>query len=328
MQSKDPQPDFCPTANWERLRLRAALLRKVRAFFEARGYLEVETPLLSADTVVDVHLEPFATQFTGHGAAAPRTLWLQTSPEFCLKRLLAAGGTALYQVCKAFRQGERGPRHNPEFTLVEWYKVGDDFAAGMQLLSDLAEALLDRGPAERLSYRDALRQHAAVDPFTAEVAELRAAAQRLGLAVAHDFSAQRNAWLELLVAEAVEPHLGRGRPTILWGYPPTQAALACVAEGPPPYAERFELYVEGVELANGYHELLDAEQLAARQRENNAQRVALGRAALPEDNRLLAAMRHGLPRCAGCALGFDRLVMLAAGATSIDEVLAFPLERA
>lgn len=328
MPHDQPHADFRPAAAWERLRLRATLLHKVRAFFDARGFLEVETPLLSADTVVDVHLEPFAVERGGRDPANPQTLWLQTSPEFCMKRLLAAGGTALYQVCKAFRQGERGPRHNPEFTLVEWYRVGDDCAAGMQLLSDLAETLLGRGPAERLSYRDALRAHAGVDPFAADVPELRAAARRLGLTAAEDFSSERDAWLELLVAEAVEPHLGRGQPTILWGYPPSQAALACVADGPPPYAERFELYVEGVELANGYHELLDAEQLAERQRSNNAQRQALGRAALPEENRLLAAMRHGLPRCAGCALGFDRLVMLAAGAATIDEVLTFPLERA
>ncbi|MCR4412890.1 MAG: EF-P lysine aminoacylase GenX, partial [Thermoguttaceae bacterium] len=244
--------DFRPTASWERLRLRAGLLQKVRGFFDQRGFLEVETPILSADTVVDRHLDPVAVDMPlGQGT---RRYWLQTSPEFAMKRLLAAGGTALYQIARVFRADERGPLHNPEFTLVEWYRVGDDLDGGMALLSDLGECLFGRGPAERIAYAEAFERYVGLDPHAASAHDLAAAIRREGVPFPESLDRDdRDGWLDVLLVERIQPRLGWARPTILYHYPASQAALAQVAPGPPPVAERFELYVRGIELANGYH---------------------------------------------------------------------------
>jgi lysyl-tRNA synthetase class 2 len=315
--------DFLPTASLDMLRRRAALLKAVRTFFDERGFLEVETPILSHDTVVDRHLDPLpVTLFRdprrlGEG----QRLWLQTSPELGMKRLLAAGATAIYQVTRAFRGGEIGALHNPEFTMIEWYRVGDHYSAGMQLLGDFATETLGLGEPQRLTYREAFIEHAGIDPFGAS--ELPASSLN-----GFNQTADRDAALDYLLTTRVEPHLGRDQPTILYDYPGTQSALARIRPGNPPVAERFELYVRGIELANGYHELLDAAALRERNREGNRRRAADGKYALPEDSRLLAAMEHGLPACSGCALGFDRLVMVATGAKSIQEVMAFPIDRA
>jgi lysyl-tRNA synthetase class 2 len=327
-----PAPDFLPTADWSKLRLRAQLLERVRAFFSSHGFLEVETPILSHDVVVDRHLDPFATLLSPdpRRPEVGERLYLQTSPEFAMKRLLAAGGEAIYQITRAFRNGgERGRLHNPEFTIVEWYRVGDGLAEGMQLLSDLSEALLARGPAELVSYRDAFERHVGVEPHGAAIEVLVASARGHKIAVPDGLLHDRDGLLNLLLVELVEPHLGRGRPAILYEYPATQAALARVRQvNSTPVAERFELYAEGIELANGYHELLDAEVLRERNARANRQRLADGKPPLPEESRLLTAMEAGLPPCAGVALGFDRVVMIAGGASSIDEVIAFPIERA
>lgn len=309
------------------LRLRDEMLRRVRAFFHGRDFIEVETPLLSADVVVDLHLEPFAVDVP-HGSGGSRRMWLQTSPEFAMKRLMAAGGEAIFQITRAFRQGEQGRLHNPEFTLVEWYRRGDGLLAGMQLLSDLCQALLDRGRSETITYQQAFERYTDVDPHSVPVAAFAEVARRRGVSVPESLTAaDRDGWLDLLLVELVEPHLGRDRPTILYDYPPSQAALARVRPGAPAVAERFELYVDGIELANGYHELLDAEVLFERNRQNNHARQAAGKPVLPEESRLLAAMRTGLPDCTGVALGFDRVVMLAGGAKTIAEVMAFPFNR-
>ena len=326
--------DFRPAANWENLRLRSGLLRRVRDFFHQRGFLEVETPILSADVVVDRHLDPFRLAPDG-GFAQPgnpsrdRRLWLQTSPEFAMKRLLAAGGEAIYQVTRAFRQDERGPLHNPEFTLVEWYRVGDGIGEGMTRLSDLAEVLLDRGPAKRTSYREAFERHVRIDPHSADAETLAAVVKRHQIEAPAGLRADdRDGWLDLLMAERVGPSLGHERPVIVYDYPAGQAALARVRPDEPPVAERFELFCAGIELANGYHELVDADELRRRNTESNRLRRADGKEPLPEASRLLAAMEAGLPASTGVALGFDRVVMLAAGAESLDEVIAFPSERA
>ena len=328
--------DFRPTASWENLRLRAELLHRVREFFHERGFLEVETPVLSADTVVDRHLDPFSVVVPGPSGEPPRQFWLQTSPEFHMKRLLAAGAEdqhagaeAIYQITRAFRRGESGPLHNDEFTIVEWYRTGDDMLAAMQQTSDLCEATLRRGPAERVSYGEAFRRHVGVDPHTAPVEVLGWAAGELGVVPPESLAADdRDGWLDWLLVECVRPHLGRERPLLLYDYPATQAALARVRDGDPPVAERFELFDSGVELAGGYHELLDADELRRRNERANRQRRADGKPALGESSRLLAAMEAGLPAAAGVALGFDRLVMLAARANSIAEVTAFPFDRA
>jgi lysyl-tRNA synthetase class 2 len=317
-----PADSFLPTASLEMLRRRAELLGRVRRFFDERGFLEVETPLLSHDTVVDRHLDPLAVTLFDDPRQLQRgkQLWLQTSPEFCMKRLLAAGATAIYQITRAFRGGEVGPLHNPEFTMVEWYRVGDDYASGMQLLADFADSILKRGRPERMTFRDAMLKHACVDPFNLE--------QALPALAELSAEASRDVVLDYLLTTRVEPKLGQDRPTILYDYPADQAALARVREENPPVAERFELYIDGIELANGYNELLDPSILRARNQANNALRAADGKYALPEESQLLAAMDHGLPACSGCALGFDRLVMVATGAKTISDVLAFPIARA
>jgi elongation factor P--(R)-beta-lysine ligase len=331
-----PRDDFRPTASWENLRLRADLLRRLRDFFHQRGFLEVETPILSADTVVDRHLDPFEVHC---GAGVPpavqpgrphhNPLWLQTSPEFGMKRLLAGGGPSIYQVSRVFRQGEQGKLHNPEFTLVEWYQVDVGPDEGMRFTSDLCDALLGRGPAERLSYGEAFARHVGLDPHRAAAADLVSAGRACVSPPPQDLSSEdRDGWLDWLLTERIQPHLGIPRPTLLFDYPASQAALARVRPGEVPVAERFELYVAGIELANGYHELLDPAELRRRNARVNVQRRADGKPALPEESRLLAAMEAGLPPAVGVALGFDRLVMLAAGATSVAEVIAFPWERA
>jgi lysyl-tRNA synthetase class 2 len=347
--------DFRPTADWKNLRLRAEMLRRLREFFDSRGFLEVETPILSADTVVDRHLDPFCT-FVASGPCSvvrnqsdnanrksnPQSLipnpsaqrrWLQTSPEFAMKRMLAAGAGRIYQVARVFRLDELGPLHNPEFTLIEWYQPGDDFSAGMQLTSDLCEALLNRGASERISYREAFLKYVGIDPHTTDGASLATITKKLGIETPASLSIEdRDGWLDLLMVERIQPHLGVERPALLYDYPASQAALAQVRNSgqmdDPPVAERFELYIDGIELANGYHELLDPAELRVRNCETNAQRKSDGKPALPEESRLLAAMESGIPASVGVALGFDRLVMLAAGAKSIAEVVAFPFDRA
>jgi len=323
--------DFGPTASLETLKLRADLLRRLRGFFDGRGFLEVETPLLSADTVVDRHLDPLPVTLFDDPRQVDRgrTMWLQTSPEFAMKRLLAARATAIYQVTRAFRGGECGEWHNPEFTIAEWYRVDDGLDEGMQLLSELADEMLRLGPAERLTYREAFLTHVGVDPHVASCELLQDSARKRVPSIPAGLSAQdRDGWVDLLLVECVEPHLGCVRPTIIYDYPASQAALAQVRDDDPPVAERFELYVGGIELANGYHELLDPERLRRRNRIASEQRAADGKYGLPEDSRLLSAMVAGLPPCTGVALGFDRLVALASGAAGISQAMAFSMERA
>lgn len=323
--------DYLPAASIENLHVRAELLARVRQFFAARDFLEVETPILSADVVVDRHLDPMSTVLAvdAERPEVGRKLWLQTSPEFGMKRLLAAGMTAIYQITRAFRNGEAGRLHNPEFTMVEWYRVGDDQAKGMELLSDLCQTLLPTPPAQRVTYATAFEQHVGLNPHSSGIDQLATAAKRHGVVAPSGLNDDRDSWLNLLLAECVEPHLGQTAPTILYDYPASQAALARIrADGNVQIAERFELYYRGTELANGYHELLHADELRRRNVVANAARVAEGKPPLPEASRLLDAMQAGLPACAGVAMGFDRVVMLAAGAKSLAEVLAFPIDRA
>jgi len=329
--NESSRDSFGPTASLATLKLRADLLRRLRAFFDSRNFLEVETPLLSADTVVDRHLDPLPVTLFDDPCdpSVGRTMWLQTSPEFAMKRLLTAGATAIYQVTRSFRGGERGSLHNPEFTIVEWYRLGDALDAGMHLLAELAEELLDVRAVERLTYRDAFLAHVGIDPHTATCETLVEAARERNLSSPTGLASEdRDGWLDLLLVECVEPHLGREAPTILYDYPASQAALARVRDDDPAVAERFELYVRGIELANGYHELVDPEVLRQRNQAANRQRTAEGKYPLPEESRLLSAMQQGLPPCAGVALGFDRLVMLGAGVTDISQAMAFPIDRA
>jgi len=319
----DEHSDWRPTASLEALQVRADTLASIRGFFAERGVLEVETPLLSAAAVTDVHLHSVACRLE-EGDSSAR--FLQTSPEYAMKRLLAAGSGAIYQICKVFRAGERGHRHNPEFTMLEWYRPGWDHHRLMDEIDALLQAMLGVEAGERISYGDAFRRHADLDPHAASDRELRsrvAALDVIGVA-----ELDRDDLLNLLLSHVVERRLGRGRPTFLIDYPASQAALARVRSGDPPVAERFEVFVDGLELANGFHELADPDE---QRRRFEADLQERGRRGLPEiavDERLLAALSSGLPDCAGVALGVDRLVMLRLGAGDIADVIAFPFERA
>jgi lysyl-tRNA synthetase class 2 len=304
----------------DRIEGRARLLARLRSFFADRGFWEVETPLASAEIIPELHIEPRRVL----GERSPVPEWLQASPELHMKRLMVAGCAAIYQVTRSFRSEEWGQLHRPEFTLVEWYRRGDDLDHGMTLLGELACALFEAPHVERLSYAEAFARHVGLDPHRAAPAELAAAAQRHGIDVPEGFPGEdRDEWLNLLLALRVEPYLGASAPTLLYHYPASQSALARTtldAEGRA-VAERFELYYRGVELANGYHELTDAAELRARLDEVNARRVAGGKVRLPLPESLLEAMvSPGLPPCAGCALGFDRAAMLALGVETVGDV--------
>ncbi len=326
----DASLDWRPSAPLENLRGRAVLLARIRGFFAVRGVLEVETPTLAGAAVTDPHLSSLQSRYTGPGFSAGRPLYLQTSPEFAMKRLLAAGSGPIYQLGKAYRDGEAGRLHNPEFTLLEWYRPGFDLSAMMDEVEALAtQALGLTGRFERVSYRELFRRRLGIDPFEVSEDGLRDCARRHGLSRSAELPlAGQDAWLDLLLTHFIEPGLGAGTPCFVHDYPPGQAALARIRPGPCPVAERFELYIDGVEIANGYHELGDPAEQRVRFTRDRERRRREGLPDVTPDERLLAALAHGLPDCAGVALGVDRLVMAALGVKSIAEVVAFPLERA
>ncbi len=308
------------------LRRRAALLARVREFFAQRGVLEVETPILGAAAGSDPQIESLSLQVDG----LPGRSFLHTSPEYSMKRLLAAGCGDIYQVCKVFRDGERGRWHNPEFTLLEWYRLGFDDAALMSEVEALAAMLLAPArvlePAERLTYAAALRRHAGVDVFAARDDELDAAAALHGVACGAELD--RDAKLDLLMGLVVGPKLGVERPCFVCDYPVSQASLARLKPGVPPVAARFEFYLDGLEIANGFHELKDAAEQRARFLSDLRTRRARGQREEPLDERLLAALEAGMPDCAGVALGVDRLVAVALGASSLQQTMAFCIDNA
>ncbi len=327
--------DWAPSASCESIRARAALLARIRAYFADASVLEVETPIASRAAVSDPALESLATRWHGPGQGQDGlALYLQTSPEFPMKRLLAAGLGPIYQICKVFRDGERGRLHHPEFTLLEWYRPGWDYGRLMDEVAELARLALGRPDlqAERIAYRDLFRDRLALDPWTADPAELYRAARSLGIDGAESLDLDRDGWLDLLLTHRLEQGLGRGRLTFLTDYPPSQAALARVHEssesGDVPVALRFELYLNGVELANGFQELTDPEAQAARFAADLQARHARGLSEPPVDQAFLSALAARMPEGSGVALGLDRLLMDLLGARHIDSVLAFPVERA
>jgi lysyl-tRNA synthetase class 2 len=316
--------DWRPTATLSTLRRRAESLAFTREFFHARNVLEVETPALVNAPVSDVNLSSVRVDMRGH----PTPLWLHTSPEYAMKRLLAAGSGDIYQVCRVYRGAERGRQHNPEFTMLEWYRLGFSLEQLMQEVALLVRGLLGTAlPVEFISYVDALRRHADLDPF-GDLAPLRAAALELGLEARNAATAGRDELLDLIIGARVGPTLGAQTLTFLHRYPASQAALARLDPHDARVALRFELYHRGMELANGYHELASGAEQRQRFAADLRQREQRGLPAAALDPHLLAALDAGLPDCAGVAFGFDRVLMLATGATTIDQVLAFPVERA
>ena len=321
--------DWRPAASIEVLHGRAAMLARVRAYFEAQGVREVQTPVLSAAAVSDPQIESVAAA----PARGPR-LYLQTSPEYPMKRLLASGFGDCYQVCPVFRDGESGQLHNPEFTMIEWYRL-DFGVAEMQrdvdrLLRVACADIRSFAPARSVSYRTAMQETCGVDCRSATSAEIRAALAARGVVPVDGDGWERDAWLDLLMGAAVGPSLGHDAPVFVEDYPASQAALARLRRerDGTEVAERFELYVDGLELANGFRELGDAAEQRLRFERDLAARLKVGQVRNPIDERLLAALAHGLPECAGVALGFDRLVMAAWRLPSLEAAMAFPIARA
>ena len=378
-----------PTAPLENLRRRAILYRTIRRFFDCLDFIETTTPFLSRDSVVDRFVEPisvavplcwsekdgFAERRFRDSETARReatTFYLQTSPEFAMKRLIAAGMDAIYQIAPACRRGDRGAWHNVEFTMLEWYRRGDDYRAGRRLLAELALDVAKQFFAEtglepkrwaqktvvERTFADVFEEKTGINPHWATCGDLRGFADRAKIAYPASYlgeesgafagngenggngetggsGATKDDWLDLIFAEAVQPELGSDAATVVYDYPASQSQLAKTRqefdnERKKAFAvtERFELFVDGVELANGYHELLDASVLRARIETTSEERRRDGSSELPRESRLLQAMEAGLPACSGCALGVDRFFAVLIGAKSLDETLAFPIEIA
>ncbi|MCW8943198.1 MAG: EF-P lysine aminoacylase EpmA [Sedimenticola sp.] len=318
-----------PTASIEMLKIRASLLASIRAFFQRRGVLEVETPVCSWHGTTDSAIESFSVCYSGPGAPFGASLYLHTSPEFAMKRLLAAGSGPIYQICKVFRDGESGRRHNPEFTLLEWYRPGFDHHQLMSEIEQLiAELLPDSEPACKLSYQALFEHFLQLNPHQATLQELRQCALSQDVTGLEYLDLQdKDAWLDILLTHCIEPKMAPGL-CFVYDYPASQAALARIRPGNPAVAERFELYMNGVEVANGFHELTDADEQRCRFERDLETRSSTGKASVPLDQHLVNALTHGLPDCAGVALGIDRLLMQISEVQNIDAVMAFPLERA
>lgn len=323
-----------PSAQLDALRLRARLNALVRAFFAQRDVLEVETPMLSAAGNTEPNIASFSLQFEGPAQAGTRTRWLRTSPEFALKRLLAAGAGDCYELGRVFRDGEAGGRHNPEFTMLEWYRLGMDH----RQIADEAAALVQQAMAltgrrvaiRRCSYRALFRSHLGLDPMRADARTLMAAMGDIGVNPA---GLERDDWLDLLMSHRIQPALDADTLLVVHDYPATQCMLARVRDDdgdpdPAPVASRFELFLGPLELANGYHELRDAHEQARRFSDEQARRRQRGLPVPPSDARLIAALQHGLPDCAGVALGVDRLLMAMHDSHTIAAMLAFDFSRA
>ncbi|MBA3661266.1 MAG: elongation factor P--(R)-beta-lysine ligase [Gammaproteobacteria bacterium] len=313
-----------PSASLTHLRLRAEILQRIRQFFSERQVLEVETPLLCQTSVTDPFIESIPALFKLQASAEPSIHYLQTSPEYAMKRLIASGSGDIYQVTKAFRQGEVGRFHNPEFSMIEWYRMGFDHYALMDEVNDFLQAVVQTQPAKRQTYQSIFMEYLGIDPQATTVNALQHCAK------AHHLQVEANiedvdTWLNLLMSHCIEPHLGKDQPLFIYNFPKSQAALAKVTGE---VASRFEVYLAGVELANGFHELQDAHEQRLRFEKNGAERHRLSLPAMPVDACFLAALHYGLPNCAGVALGLDRLLMYATQSQHIGDVISFDFSRA
>lgn len=324
----DTADDWMPGGSLSTLKARSAMLTRIRAFFAARDVWEVETPLLGLHGGTDPTLESLQSRYTGPGYPGGVSLYLQTSPEFAMKRLLAAGSGAIYQICKAFRDGEAGQRHNPEFTMLEWYRPGYDAAALMDEVADVLRACLQRDNLRRIdvSYAELFRALLDIDIFALDAEGLKAAAREHALLGAEHLELDRDGWLNLLMSSLVEPTLAPDAMTFVTDFPASQAALARLNDDGRT-AARFEVFYQGLELANGFDELVDAGEQSGRFEADNCRRKRMGQTPVPVDRHLLSAMEAGLPQCAGVAIGLDRVLMARLGLTDIDEVVSFSLGR-
>jgi lysyl-tRNA synthetase class 2 len=306
------------------LELRAGLCAEIRQFFASRSVLEVETPILSSGANTDPNIQSFTTIFSGHVDGGSRERWLRTSSEFAQKRLLAAGIGDCYELGRVFRDGEAGRRHNPEFTMLEWYRVGWDHRRLIDEVIELVQLALTlcsrTADVHRSSYRDLFIASIDLDPFRASETDMCGA---LGNLRVDERGLSRDDWLDLILTHCIQPEFPHDRITVIYDYPASQCALAKIRADDPPVAERFELYLGTHELANGYHELTDPAEQRARFMRDNARRRERGLAELPLDENFLRALERSMPDCAGVALGIERLLMAISGNEDIRDVLAF-----
>lgn len=318
-----------PSADIPTLVKRAGLNRRIRRFFEQHDVLEVTTPALSRHANTDLHIDSFVTAYVGPSQPDGLPFYLHTSPEFPMKRLLVAGSGSIYQIAQVFRDGEFGRHHNPEFTLLEWYRLDFDHHRLMDEIEQLLKALCVDGPqlpaAQRLTYDEVLHRYAGLSLQGLNADALRVCCRDHGLD-GIELGNDVDAWLDLLFSHHIQPNLPEV--CFVYDYPASQAALARVRHDEPPVAERFELFINGIELGNGYHELSDAEEQLQRFQADTQKRAEQGKADLPMDTALINALQDGLPNCAGVAIGLDRLYMVLLGKSSIAEVMAFPWDRA
>jgi len=310
------------------MQLRARVLTDIRAFFDRRGVLEVETPLLSSSSTTDPHLSSFSTRYR------QQNLYLNTSPEHCMKRLLAVHGDAIFQICKSFRDDELGPVHNPEFSMLEWYRPGYGMFELMDEMAELVQLLvgnygLETRAVQKKTYADAFMQAIGINPHIASAEDCRRCALKHGIEQPVGLEEDVDEWLDWLLTQRVTPTLQADGFTFIYDYPQSQAALAKLVKDQHGFtvAARFELYYGEMELANGFDELLDAEEQRLRFERENRNRLAMGLHPSVIDEDLLQALAHGLPACSGVALGLDRLLMLLAREDSLEQILAFPFAR-
>jgi len=321
-----------PTQTWENAQKRANILQEIRQFFAERNVVEVETPALSQGTVTDVYLDALTCKYNflaDSSSEQSADLFLQTSPEFHMKRLLASGYGCIYQIAKAFRHEESGRYHNPEFTMLEWYRIGFDQFELMSEVAELLQAVLGGNKALFTSYQDIFLKTVSVDPLTATFDELVDVLTKHGKAA--DWLIEMNdadLLLQFIFTEIIEPTIGTSQPQFIYDFPVAQASLAKKSIDDPRVAQRFECYFKGIELVNGFNELTDADEQVARFEDDNKKRLEQDLPAKPIDTNFIAALNHGLPQCSGVALGIDRLVMLALGVKDISEVQSFSIERA
>lgn len=315
-------PSWHPSATRELLIQRAQIIKHIRRFFDERGLIEVETPLMSRATITDPHLEGFAVKVGNEQA------YLQTSPEYAMKRLLAAGFPDMYQLGKAFRVDEAGKYHNPEFTMLEWYRLGYNLRQLMDEVSDLFQTILECPPAQRISYKEVFAS-LNLDPFSASIADCKCIAQEFGMELSESIlNSSKDTWLQLLFSLFIEPHLGFDAPVFVYDFPASQASLARLHPEFPELAMRVEVFINGMELGNGFDELQDAQLQKERFEQDNTLRKGLGLKEKPIDAHLLNALHHGLPQCSGIAIGIDRLIMCALKKNRIEEVVTFDWPRA
>ena len=318
----DFDADWRPSADLNTLRRRASLFEDIRAFFRSRGVLEVETPVLAGATSPETHVSSFEVRAPGDDCMAG---WLQTSPEFAMKRLLCAGSGPIFQITKAFRAGEAGRLHNPEFSILEWYRPGFGYEDLIAEVEDLLRDVLGRDEPRRLTYRTAFRRFAGLDPERASLRDLRSRCRARGWNEVRD--ADRDACLDFLLDDAVQGSLSPGVVT-LFDFPASQCSFARLKPTDRSVAERFEVFVDGVEVGNGYRELTDAREQLRRFEQDRGKRRQRGLPDTPIDHRLIAALSAGMPECSGVALGLDRLVMIASGRARLEEVVSFPFRCA